>query len=630
LHQLIVSGLPHEFPPPRTLTTLAERPAGSPHRPRGATQALRLAAAALLALAVAPLLLVPGSAPGEVAQVRPVPAVAGPDVRYTTDADFERGILDGVDTSAGGQLGLTASGRMLRLLWLTRDFDQGHASCTLVKIDSDTGAVRGEYRMVSAGDYCNPDEGWKYALIAVAPDGSAWHARTYDDPEPAVNDANDAGVGAPRDLDHRAFHGRPTQVGLVELGQCDDRNGNGRIETSRGLGDILPWPGRDSEVANATDECILRHLDPSEYGVEGADRFLGVDRRGRLWLEDDGGRYLRFDPATRSADRMDGPMPCDAECRRRHGGRRAVTPNGDTWRGSPNLTPGEGLHHDGAVLSDGETWPTAVVVDQAGKVWIHEGLDDRARRVDPEAGPLACRGTGCGSGRRRGAFDLTVSLPSKHMFGGTSGWMTAERPLPGAASAGTWTVVQDGMTPGRAWGEVSWNGEAPAGVAPDRGLTVDVRAADAIDDLAAQHYASVANGAPLRLTGRFIEVRASFRRSARAGTPFLTDIRIRAAGNASPVAVDNVLTTNRITPGIVSVLWNDSDADGDELRVRNSTNGQHGTVRCTLAGVCTYAPAPGYVGRDSFTYEVSDGRGGADTARVAVTVSRAPIGVVRP
>ena len=37
--------------------------------------------------------------------------------------------------------------------------------------------------------------------------------------------------------------GGVTHVGLDELNQCVDRNGNGTIETSTGYGDVKPWPG---------------------------------------------------------------------------------------------------------------------------------------------------------------------------------------------------------------------------------------------------------------------------------------------------------------------------------------------------------------------------------------------------
>jgi class 3 adenylate cyclase len=610
LHQLVVSGLPDTFPPPRTLTT----------RPRGAR---RRPALALLAAAAALLLLVPGSVPGKPVHVGSVRVVTGTNVLYTTDADFARGTPVGVDAGARGQLGLTGSGGKRRLLWLTRDFDRSASSCTLVKIDTDTAAVRGEYRMVSEGDYCNSDEGWNFALIAVAPDGSAWHARTYADPALP----RDPGLGAAGELDHRVVSGRPTLVGLVELDQCEDRNGNGRIETSEGLRDILPWPGPDSRVEDATDECILEHLDPSDHGVGGADRFLGVDPDGRLWLQDADGRSLRFDPATDAARRVAGAMPCDADCLSGRGGRKAVTPDGDIWRGSPYPGARAGLHHTGGTLGDRNTWPTAIAVDAEGNVWMHEGLRGQVRRVDPTAGPLACRGTGCGSGRRLGAFDLTLPLPSRHNVAGIVGSMTTEQPLP-VPTAGTWTVVQDGSTPGRAWGRVRWNGEAEGSVPPDSSLVVEARAADAVAELETQQYERIANGERFSVAGRFIEVRASFRRSSGGETVVLSDIRVQTADNASPVAVDDALPTDRSTPETVRVLANDWDPDDDPLSVREWTNGAHGIVRCTPVGACTYEPAPDYVGRDAFTYEVSDGRGGDDTARVAVTVvNRAPMGV---
>jgi class 3 adenylate cyclase len=588
LYQLAVDGLRTEFPPPRTLTGLVDLRA---RRNRFAR------VAALLALAVGLLLIGPGEATG---------VVRGTNVLYTTNRDFGSGSLFGVDAATRDELGLTASEWTLRLLWLPRDFDAGVSSCTLVKIDSDTGTVLGEYRGVSQGDYCNSNQGSNFALIAVAPNGSAWHARTYSDPELCVThhcgSANGRAVrGSARPIDE-GVNGGPTQVGLAELDQCHDRNRNGRIDTSTALNDIRPWPGQSSLFTRAEDECILAHVEPAAYGVGGADRFLGVDRTGRLWLQDQNGRWLRFDAAAGAGETVDWPMPCSAVCHRRHGGRTAVTPDGDTWSGSPSA---EGLHHDGAVMSDGNTFPTAVIVDEGGKPWIHESYLSRARRVDPAAGE----------------FDLTVSLPSKHLVAGISGWMTAEVPLSRGATVGTWTVVQDGAAPGRAWRRVSWNGE-PEGSVPARSrLTVEARAADAIADLDAQPYTQLANSAAADLTGRFVQVRATFRRSADGETPVLSDIRVQAAANSPPRAVDDAFSTNRGTPSTVRVLANDTDPDDDTLTVTDSTNGAHGTVHCVAAGTCTYTPDSEYAGGDSFTYAVSDGhrRGGRGTVSVTVT-----------
>ncbi len=95
-----------------------------------------------------------------------------------------------------------------------------------------------------------------------------------------------------------------------------------------------------------------------------------------------------------------------------------------------------------------------------------------------------------------------------------------------------------------------------------------------------------------------------------------------ASGNHPPVADDDSLTTAEDTAGQVNVLDGDTDADGDTLTVTTLTpSAAHGTVSCTAAGICTYTPAANYFGPDSFSYTVSDGHGGTDTATVNVTVT---------
>ena len=91
----------------------------------------------------------------------------------------------------------------------------------------------------------------------------------------------------------------------------------------------------------------------------------------------------------------------------------------------------------------------------------------------------------------------------------------------------------------------------------------------------------------------------------------------------SPFANDDSLTVLRDTVGTLNVLANDVDSNGDFIFVQSSTQGAHGAVSCTRAGLCTYTPAPGFVGPDTFTYTVSDGTTAApDVATVSVTVTR--------
>ncbi|HLY50104.1 MAG TPA: Ig-like domain-containing protein [Solirubrobacteraceae bacterium] len=87
-----------------------------------------------------------------------------------------------------------------------------------------------------------------------------------------------------------------------------------------------------------------------------------------------------------------------------------------------------------------------------------------------------------------------------------------------------------------------------------------------------------------------------------------------------PVAHNDSATTSPGTPVTISVLANDTDADGDTLTVTGSSSPAHGTVFCSSTD-CRYTPASGYTGTDSFTYTISDGHGGTASATVNITVA---------
>jgi hypothetical protein len=93
-----------------------------------------------------------------------------------------------------------------------------------------------------------------------------------------------------------------------------------------------------------------------------------------------------------------------------------------------------------------------------------------------------------------------------------------------------------------------------------------------------------------------------------------------ASTNRAPVAMADVLTLDEDTSSNVPVLANDSDPDNDALVVTSITPATKGVAQLGADGVVSYAAAANAHGGDSFTYTVSDGKGGTSTATVAVTI----------
>jgi len=111
------------------------------------------------------------------------------------------------------------------------------------------------------------------------------------------------------------------------------------------------------------------------------------------------------------------------------------------------------------------------------------------------------------------------------------------------------------------------------------------------------------------------------------------DAQIGALGftdtNRVPVAVNDgiIAVTKNVSKSILisTLLGNDSDPDGDTLRISSFTQGSKGSVSKTSTHI-VYAPTSGAVGADTFTYTVSDTLGLTGTATVTLNiVSAAPV-----
>jgi large repetitive protein len=101
-------------------------------------------------------------------------------------------------------------------------------------------------------------------------------------------------------------------------------------------------------------------------------------------------------------------------------------------------------------------------------------------------------------------------------------------------------------------------------------------------------------------------------------------VRPLVAPNSAPVAGDDSILGQAGGAITGSVLDNDSDPDDDPLTVVGNTTPANGRLFIGPDGTFAYLPNPGFTGEDSFTYTVSDGKGGTDTATVTLKVNAAP------
>lgn len=99
------------------------------------------------------------------------------------------------------------------------------------------------------------------------------------------------------------------------------------------------------------------------------------------------------------------------------------------------------------------------------------------------------------------------------------------------------------------------------------------------------------------------------------------DFEFEVVSNMAPVAEDDSYTVSK--EQTLNVLKNDSDPDGDPIHISKIVSqGNYGSARINNAGKLVFTPdgSNSTVVEDSIVYEISDGRGGFDTATVKITV----------
>ena len=157
---------------------------------------------------------------------------------YTLNADFDQGVM--INVGHGGVFPVPDDQLQLnptypyQFIWIAASL-RG----TIIKIDTDTGEILGEY--LSAPDGMGRDP----SRTTVDLNGNVWAGNREE------------GVFG-------GSMGSVVQIGLEQNLQCEDRNGNGVIDTYTGLGNVRDWDnagGADTNggVSTAQDECIIKY-----------------------------------------------------------------------------------------------------------------------------------------------------------------------------------------------------------------------------------------------------------------------------------------------------------------------------------------------------------------------------------
>ncbi|BBO34408.1 ELWxxDGT repeat protein [Lacipirellula parvula] len=107
--------------------------------------------------------------------------------------------------------------------------------------------------------------------------------------------------------------------------------------------------------------------------------------------------------------------------------------------------------------------------------------------------------------------------------------------------------------------------------------------------------------------------------------PVTVTINVVNSNDAPTATADSKTVANDGTTQTVDVLANDTDPDGDDLKVTAVTQGSQGGVVAigTNGANVTYKPASGFTGTETFTYTITDEGGVTKTATVTMTVTAA-------
>jgi hypothetical protein len=512
---------------------------------------------------------------------------------YTTDADFDLGVLVQVNHDAPNtdQLQLDEQ----------EPFSVLSVACgglnTVVRINTETGEVLSEQRSMPAGMAGDPSR----ATSVV--DGDVWIGNRLEGGQRGEVFGSVAKFGLIAGGTRVDADGTPNPMGEYLKGPfacntCVDRDGDGLIRTSRGLGDVLAWPnvtdglgGPNGLVQDAVDECtlIFQRTQPQRI------RHLAIDSSKNLWA----GGYPTFPTSFDQIDgatgailsntpaippgcggyaglfdgsgvmwstsefegqvyRLDVPGGAAATCTNVQSNVRgiSVAPDGFIWTaGGTQLAR---VSPDGVQVQlfnlAGASQLHDIFIDQlTGEIWVASSGNNQVLRLDSSANPIATitagsqpRGLAMDKNGmmwvvNQGSDDAMRIDPTSNMVDMTVALRPGSQPYNPSDMIGPKIVevisLEGSWTVVSDGGQrgTSWTNTAwNESVPAGSSLEVSVRSAESILGLQSQAFIPTANGAGIAQTGRFLEVEVLFLRSS--------------ASQASPVLFDLSVDGENIGP----------------------------------------------------------------------------------
>lgn len=548
---------------------------------------------------------------------------------YTLDADFDLGVLSGVNHNAPGsnQLQLNAVGTTFPVMWIANAGED-----TVSKFDTVNNVELARYRT------------W------FGPSGQPGY----------INHINNAYAGAAPsrtavDLSGNAYvlnrwfsNRKPVLVKILTEGFID-RNGNGVMDTSTGA---VPLAMGDS---NGNGE-----IDPSEIKDEriawavpvgdtnGLGRSLCIGTDGNLWVGMfNTQRYYKYSSVDGSL--LAGPISTTPTAGQPSAGGWQpygclIDKNGVLWSASlggplgkitntaSNTGPyvvssfsggmyGIGLGNDkvytgsnnrvfdpatntSAPIGGMSVGSAGIVVDGSGNIIAGQST---IQKVSPtgtllwtaplQAGGSTAVGIQVDSNNDVWQMGFT-SAGRMQKYRGTDGAPLGTFPVgnypytysdaAGFAArnvtnpSGTWTVTFDGGAAGTPWDKINWTDLLPTGSS----VQVQARAANAVGDLPLQAYQTTSKNAPLALTGRFIQVLTRLSANTNNDSPILYDLSINSKLTVCDVDkdgdVDSVdIGLIRAAIGQTPTVDDPRDANGDGFITINDA--RICALKCTRA-----------------------------------------------